>query len=109
MSMKVNLFIIAFFGILYFSLNVQAREESFDLTSEYGPKLDKVSFKERYLFQKTMGKDWYQSTLSQRQQFLQDYHDDLIRQTKAKEELQKRKEHDQKSLSRKKELEQHKI
>lgn len=64
-------------------------EKEYDVTEEYGPKLDQVSFKERFLYNKSMNKDWYKSTLEDRRVFLLQYHEDLVEARKRKLAQQK--------------------
>ena len=67
-----------------------AKEPVYSVTDEYGPKLDRVSFKERFLFNKTTNTDWYKSTLEQRKEFLEAYHEDLVAAKLRRDESIKR-------------------
>lgn len=62
----------------------------YNVVEEFGPKLDRVSFKERYLFNKTMNIDWYESTLEQRKAFLEQYHWDQVAEQERKDAFEKR-------------------
>lgn len=65
-------------------------QDGFNVVEVYGPKLDRVSFKERYLFNKTMNIDWYESTLEQRKVFLEQFYWDQVAEQERKEEFRKR-------------------
>ncbi len=88
MNKNVYIFVLVF--LVGFSGIVFAKQRTYDITEEYGPKLDRVSFKERYLFNKTYNIDWYQSTLEQRKEFLEQYHADVVEDAKQKAEYRKR-------------------
>ncbi len=68
-------------------VNAEAQEKKYDVTADYGPKLDQVSFKERFLYNKTYNKDWYQSTLEERKVFLEKFHEDQENDLKHKLEV----------------------
>ncbi len=66
---------------------VFANEPNFNLTAEHGPQLQSADFPIRYKFEKETGRKWADTTYSQREAFLTDWHKQLaVQQIKEREE-----------------------
>ena len=92
------LFYILLLCLISPGLGISESGKPYDVTAEYGPKLDRVSFKERFLFKKTMNLDWYKSNLEQRKEFLEQYHEDLVLEKVRKKEAKEKDIEKQRAL-----------